>query len=275
MSLFWWSPATAAAAAAAGYEQETPSGVLTLTAPAPTLETGDLEAPSGVLTLTGVAPTLETADLSPPSGVLTLVAPVPGLQTSESVDEEAPSGVLTLVATAPTLETADLSPPSGVFTLVAPVPLLDLEGIQWVTATATAPRDLASVALAGAIDWEGDTVVARCYGAACDFDSVADLYADELNDELPTGGGYTSGGIALAGKSKVVVGTHTRLLSDDVEVPSATFSVAFIAIIDTQSGADATSPIVGLYDLDGLKQAVGEPFVVSPDVDGWLYGIST
>jgi hypothetical protein len=95
------------------------------------------------------------------------------------------------------------------------------------------------------------------------------VFADIAAQELVAGGGYTVGGITLAGKTAVYDASSdtTHLYADDVFWgPGATFVTAFAVVYDN-SGA---KPLWGLIDFQAVKSVGNGVFQLDFDTLGLL-----
>ncbi|MBF6411186.1 hypothetical protein [Nocardia farcinica] len=89
-------------------------------------------------------------------------------------------------------------------------------------------------------------------------------YQSDLTAELPTGGGYTAGGVLLANKSLLYdAATDTAYLDcDDPVWDPATFTARYCVITDVNAGTAATRPLLGIIDFEVNKSPDNGPFRV-------------
>lgn len=213
-------------------------------------------------------------EITPPAAHRHRMATVPTIDTGATAVLP-PAAHRHRTATVPTIDTGDveITPPAAHRHRTATVPDIDTEGIVWMSASGTVPTKLPE--LIWTEWWIGHEIRVRLYGTGMSFDQDTVQFADELSGELPTAGGYVSGGEELTGKDTEVIesSNRIRLLSDPVEiVVSGSLSAAFAVVIDVESGNDATSPVLSIFDFDGLKTSE-TIFEVAPPDDGWLYNL--
>jgi hypothetical protein len=124
------------------------------------------------------------------------------------------------------------------------------------------------------VDWVTDTI--KCALTTNTFvpdPDTHDFYADVTN-ELATAGGYTAGGATLTGKSvSYDTGTNeTRLICADITWgPGATFGPFRKGIIYKDTGAAATSPLLGYITFDADQSVNNGTFTIDVDATGLLY----
>mgnify|MGYP000844268085 FL=1 len=98
------------------------------------------------------------------------------------------------------------------------------------------------------IDWVNDSIKVALCTASYTPDQDAHQYYSDLTNELPTGGGYTAGGIALTGRTATydAATNKTKLDADDLSIATATFDCRYAAIFDDTPAAD--KPLLGYVD---------------------------
>lgn len=97
-------------------------------------------------------------------------------------------------------------------------------------------------------------------------------YQSSLTNELATGGGYTAGGKILTGVSLTYdAATDTTWLdaANPVWDPS-TITARFAVLVDTQSGAPATNPLIALWDFEQDETSNNAPFELNINALGLL-----
>jgi hypothetical protein len=131
-----------------------------------------------------------------------------------------------------------------------------------------------SATAARRIDWVGDTIKVTLHTATYTPDQDAHNFYDDLTNELSTGGGYTSGGLALTNKTLVYDSTtnRTRLKADPSVWTSATFGPFRIAVVRKDTGTAGTSPLLTWVDFGADAQVANGTFTITWDAtDGVFY----
>lgn len=97
-------------------------------------------------------------------------------------------------------------------------------------------------------------------------------YQSSLTNELPTGSGYTAGGLLLANKALAYdAATDTAWLDcDDLVWDPSTITARYCVITDVNSGAAATNPLLGIIDFEANKSSDNAPFRVQINASGLL-----
>lgn len=97
-------------------------------------------------------------------------------------------------------------------------------------------------------------------------------YQSSLTNELATGGGYTAGGKVLTGVTLAYDATTDTTWLDaanPVWDPS-TITARYAVLVDTQSGAPATNPLIALWDFEEDKLSDNAPFELNISAIGLL-----
>src|SRR3954453_18020727 len=102
------------------------------------------------------------------------------------------------------------------------------------------------------VNWTADTIKVTLHSSALTPDQDAMEFFSAVGSELPTGNGYTAGGVTLAGKS-VTVNTATNRVqlkaSNAVWTASAGAALtARYAVLRKDTDSAATSPVLGWLD---------------------------
>ena len=99
-------------------------------------------------------------------------------------------------------------------------------------------------------------------------------FKSDLTTEVASGGGYTTGGVVLTGKTFVKDPVTNRYIfdCDDPTWASATITAAFAVFYDNTPATDATRPLIGYIDFGG-NQASAAPssFVIIVPSTGAFY----
>ena len=108
------------------------------------------------------------------------------------------------------------------------------------------------------IDWVNDSIKVALCTASYTPDQDAHQYYSDLTNELPTGGGYTAGGIALTGRTATydAATNKTTLDADDLSIATATFDCRYAAIFDDTPAVD--KHLLGYVDFGETGPYVAE-----------------
>lgn len=109
-----------------------------------------------------------------------------------------------------------------------------------------------SATAARRVDWVGDTIKVALCTATYTPNQDTDVFYTALTNEVANGNGYTTGGVALAGKSTSYdsATNETRLLASASSWTTATFTYRY-AVVYKDTGAGATSPLIAYFDTGG------------------------
>lgn len=111
------------------------------------------------------------------------------------------------------------------------------------------------------VDLVGDTINVALFNNSKAFVAGDTVYSD--TNELPTAGGYTQGGAALAGKS-VTEGATTKWDANDRAWTGATFTAYFAQLYD----ASASDNVIALIDFGGAQAVVSGTFTIQWNANG-------
>ena len=104
------------------------------------------------------------------------------------------------------------------------------------------------------IDYLDDAIKGSFHTNSYSPDQDTHDYADDLTNEVASGGGYTTGGFTLANKTLTYTGgTNTiKFDADDISVPSSTYTFRIVVIYDATPGSAATRPLMFycVFDVD-------------------------
>lgn len=97
------------------------------------------------------------------------------------------------------------------------------------------------------VDWDSDTIKGVLCSSSYTPNQDTHQYASSLTGEL-AGGGYAR--VTLSGKaSTYTAGTNTlNLTCSDFSFTALTGTFRYLIIVDTQTGSDATSPLLTYVD---------------------------
>ena len=121
------------------------------------------------------------------------------------------------------------------------------------------------------VDFVGDTIKVALTTSTYTPNQDTHDFFDDITNELPTAGGYTAGGAALAGKTLTYdTGTNeVRLDANDSSWTSATFTARY-AIVYKDTGTASTSPLMGYIDFGGDQSVSSGTFSIVYDATGVL-----
>lgn len=99
-------------------------------------------------------------------------------------------------------------------------------------------------------------------------------YKNDITGEVAAGGGYSTGGVALTGKSFSYNATTNTLslVANTVSWPASTITARYAIIYNNTPATDATRPLLGYVDFQANEVSVGNTFSVPWDSTlGMLY----
>lgn len=111
------------------------------------------------------------------------------------------------------------------------------------------------------VDLEADTIKCALYDDSHAFTATDHTYTTD--NELPTSGGYTQGGVALASKA-VTEGATTKWDAADVSWEAATFT-AYHAVLYDETAANS---LICSFDFGGAKTVSAGTFSIVWDAAG-------
>jgi len=111
------------------------------------------------------------------------------------------------------------------------------------------------------VDLEADTIKVALYNNSHSFTATDTDYTTD--NELATAGGYTQGGVTLAGKAVTEAAT-TKWDATDSAWTGATFTAYHAVIYDSTAGNDLICSI----DFGGAKTVAAGTFTIQWDADG-------
>lgn len=121
-----------------------------------------------------------------------------------------------------------------------------------MAATITAYDHLWKLLLTGAVDLDTDTIKVALVTSSYTPSTAHDEWADVSANEVATGSGYTTGGIALANP----VTTNTTVDYDDIVWTSLTKTFRYAVGYKSGSGGGLTNPLLFYILLDSTPADV-------------------
>jgi hypothetical protein len=99
------------------------------------------------------------------------------------------------------------------------------------------------------IDWLGDAIHLTLHTATYVPDQDLHDFVNDLTNELPTGGGYTAGGIALATKTAAYDAATNTLVLDaaDISIPNSTLTWRVAVLSDRTPTLAADQPLIAYF----------------------------
>ena len=120
----------------------------------------------------------------------------------------------------------------------------------------------------GTLDWDTDTFKMALVTSSYTPSAAHTIWGDVSANEVASGNGYTTGGVALAGKAL----TNTMLDCNDPSwtALSKTFRYAVVYKVGTAGPDSLVNPLVCYIDFGSNTTATGTDFVVTIDAGGLM-----
>lgn len=133
-----------------------------------------------------------------------------------------------------------------------------------------------SATAARRVDWVTDTIKVTLHTSTYTPNQDTHVFASDLTNELTTAGGYTAGGVTLAGKTDTYdsATNESRLDANDVSWTGATFTARYAAIWK-DTGTAATSPLIGWVDFGADQSPAGVTFSIVWDATGAVKAVAS
>jgi len=124
-----------------------------------------------------------------------------------------------------------------------------------------------SATAARRVDWVGGTIKVALCTVAYVPNQDTDVFFAAVTNELPTAGGYTAGGLALAGKSVSydAASNDTRLIAAASVWAAATFTARIAVVYDATTGVAATEPLLGFVNFGADETVAAGTFTITWD----------
>lgn len=103
----------------------------------------------------------------------------------------------------------------------------------------------------GRINWMADDIALTLHTSGYVPNQDTHDFADDLTNELPTGNGYTVGGVLLTGKTdNYDAATNTEVIdAADISIANTTLTWR-VAVLRKRAGTAATSPLIAYFVSD-------------------------
>jgi len=121
------------------------------------------------------------------------------------------------------------------------------------------------------IDWLDDSIkVALVSSSYTPLQDTNDYWDDVVSYEIPNGNGYTTGGIALTGKtSEYDAGTNTTTINaDDVNWSNATITARYAVIYSDTPVTNTAKALIAYLDFGEDKSSSNGPFSIQWNASG-------
>jgi hypothetical protein len=126
----------------------------------------------------------------------------------------------------------------------------------------------------GDLDWDADDILLALCTSSYVVSQANDEFFTDVTHELAGTGGYTSGGVALAGKSRSydAATREERFLADDISIAALTPSSPFrYGVVYQDTGDPDTSILVCFINFGADQDPAGLPFAIQWAATGVLY----
>ncbi len=128
-----------------------------------------------------------------------------------------------------------------------------------------------SATAARRVDWDADTIKCSLHSSSYVPDQDAHAFFTDITDEV-AGAGYSAGGVTITTSAPTYdsASNTLRLDGSDAQWTAATLTARY-AVIRKDTGAAATSPVLGYIDFGQDVSVVGGTFIIQWDAtDGIL-----
>jgi hypothetical protein len=122
------------------------------------------------------------------------------------------------------------------------------------------------------IHWDSDAIKVALFNSSYTPDQNADQYYDALSNEVANGGGYATGGAALAGCSLSIAALVVKLTSTDLTTawgPGANISDAKYAVIYDSTPA-SNKPLIAYVTFAAARTVVDGTLTITWDATNGL-----
>jgi hypothetical protein len=125
-----------------------------------------------------------------------------------------------------------------------------------------------SATAARRVDWDADTIKVALTTSTYTPNQDTHNFFDDVTNEI-TGTGYTAGGVALTTSTPTYTGGTNTVSLDaaDAQWTTATFTARY-AVIYKDTGAAATSPVLGYVDFGEDQTVSSGTFTIQWHADG-------
>ena len=119
------------------------------------------------------------------------------------------------------------------------------------------------------LDWDTDDIRFMLLGSGYTPDlNLHDYLDDVVAQEIAAGGGYTAGGIAIAGRSISTITDGIAFVATDTVISASTISARYAAIYSRTPATDATRPLIALVDFGQVVSSFNDAFTMDWDTNG-------
>lgn len=117
------------------------------------------------------------------------------------------------------------------------------------------------------VNWTSDTIKLSLHTSAYVPNQDTHQYQSHLTNELPTGNGYTVGGITLTGKTANYEAASNTLILDanDISIPDSTLTWRVAVIYDASGGSASANPLIAYFVSDtDISSTNGTTTIIMP-----------
>lgn len=119
-------------------------------------------------------------------------------------------------------------------------------------------------------DWDTDTIKCAVVTSAYTPDQDAHDFWNDVSANEASASGYTAGGQALSSKTVTYDTATNQVRLDAADVTWTSAVVGRYLVVYKDTGTASTSPLLGLYDNDGVNFGGGSTLTVTWDSTGVL-----
>jgi hypothetical protein len=118
------------------------------------------------------------------------------------------------------------------------------------------------------IDFDTDTIKVQLHTSTYTPNQSTHDFQDDLTNEVAAAGGYSTGGVTLAGKVNSTTALVTKLDADDAVWAASTITARYAVLVDTTPGTAATNPLIAYVDFGADVISTGGEFRIAWHADG-------
>ena len=102
----------------------------------------------------------------------------------------------------------------------------------------------------GTVDWDSDTIKCMMLNNSYALNAAHSALADVSANEVAAGGGYSTGGVALANKSVTLAGSVAKYTADPATWAALTKTYRFLAMYSEKTANAIVNPLIALILVD-------------------------
>lgn len=119
-----------------------------------------------------------------------------------------------------------------------------------MASTLTLPNSLRKTLADGTIDLDSDTVMCAMLTSGYTLNAAHSIFADVSANEVASGSGYTTGGVALANKSMTLTGAVGKFTADPATWAGITKTYRYLVLYSLKTINGVTNPLIALILVD-------------------------